>query len=177
MANIKLVPTGVYAVVDMEYVSAELSGAGIYAQELELDATNFASIKAENGMAVKIEGNKVKLPAVGDAVKLFATECEIFEEGKGRETFAVDKAMKGKARAFNLVGGDTISTNAAFYDDTEFSTLAALKTAIGNGTVKAIPDATGLWKLSATTTGAKVIGEVLAYVTLSNNRDGVRIRF
>lgn len=177
MANIILRKQGEYAVLDMEYVSAEYSGAGLFSQELELDATDFATDVAENGMCLTVVGNKVKKPAVGDMVKILATECEIYEEGKGRNTFAVKRGKGSQPRLVTPVSGDCISTNAVLYDNTEFTDLSALKTAVDGGTVKAIPSTTGFWKLTATTTGAKVIGEVIAVVNLSNEEIGVRIRF
>ncbi len=177
MATVNFKKEGQFAVLDMEYVSAEYSGAGIYSQDLELDATDFATKVAENGMALVIKGNSVKLPALTDKIVVMATECEIYEDGKGRNTFAIKRGKGSQPRLINMVAGDTISTNACVYDDTEFADLAALKTAIAGGDVVAVPTVDGLWKITETKGTAVSIGEVLAVVTLSNEEIGVRIRF
>jgi hypothetical protein len=174
MANVSLRPTGVYSVCDLEKVTADFTGQGIM-QEIELDG---ALAELQNGQCAIVAGNKVKLPsAIGDKVLLHASPCEIYEDGKGRETFAVKNGKGSQPRLFVINSTDVIGTNACFYDDAEFATLSALKTAITGGTVKVVPTVNGDWELTATTTGATVIGDVVAYTTLSNDRDGVRIRF
>lgn len=177
MANVSLRPTGVYSVCDLEKIVADFTGQGVM-QDITLDTTDFATAKLQNGQCVRVAGKKVFLPdAIGDKVLLHASACEIYEDGKGRETFAVERGKGSNPRLFVVNSRDEISTNACFYDDVEFASLAALKTAIGNGTVFAVATTSGDWKLTATTTNAVVYGEVLEYVTLSNDRDGVRIRF
>ncbi len=176
MATVNFKKEGQFAVLDMEYVSAEYSGAGIYSQELELDATDFATKVAENGMALVLEGNVAKLPALTDSVLVVATECEVYEDGKGRNSFAVKRGV-GNLRLMKMVSGDIASTNACFYDDTEFADLNAIKTAITAGTVVAVPAVDGLWKITKTVGTAVSVGEVLAVVVLSNDEIGVRIRF
>lgn len=180
MSTINFRKEGQYAVLDMEYVSAEYSGAGIHSQEIELDETDFASKVAENGMALTIVNGKVKLPTnIKDHVVVMATECEIYEEGKGRNSFCIKRGKGSQPRLIELVHGDIISTNAASYDSSEFATLENLKNDIKAGTVKAVPnvDKSGMWDITKTTTGATVIGDVLDVVTLSNGEIGVRIKF
>ncbi len=176
MATINFKKEGQFAVLDMEYVSAEYSGAGIYSQELELDATDFATKVAENGMALVLKGNVAELPALTDNVLVVATECEIHEDGKGRNSFAVKRGV-GNLRLMKMVSGDVISTNACVYDDTEFADLNAIKTAVASNTVVAVPTVDGLWKITKTVGTAVSVGEVLAVVALSNDEIGVRIRF
>ena len=177
MANVSLRPTGVYSVVQLEKVEADFTGQGVM-QEIELDATDFATAVLQNGQCVIVAGKKAKLPtAISSKVLLNATACEIYEDGKGRETFAVKRGSGSQARLFAINAYDEIATNACFFSDAEYATVAALKTAILAGTVKAVPTVSGDWQLTATTTNAVVIGEVTDYVTLSNDRDGVRIRF
>jgi hypothetical protein len=177
MASVELRATDVYSVVQLEKVMADFTGQGIM-QEATMDSTNFATELLENGQCVIVVGNTIKNPTgISSKVLLNATPCELYEVGKGRETFAVDRTAGSNPRLLAINAYDEISTNACFYDDTEFTTLALLKTAITAGTVYAVPDATRDWKLTATTTDAVVIGEVLEYITLSNDRDGVRIRF
>ncbi len=176
MANVSLRPAGVYSVCDLEKIVADFTGQGVM-QDVTLDATDFATAKLQNGQCVRVAGKKVFLPdAISDKVLLHATACEIYEEGKGRESFAVERGKGSCPRLFALNAFDEFSTNACYYDDGDYETLAALKTAIGAGTVYAVATTTGDWKLTATTTDAVVYGEVLEYVTLSNDRDGVRIR-
>jgi hypothetical protein len=176
MASVSLRPNGVYSVCDLEKIVADFTGQGVM-QDITLDATDFATAKLQNGQCVRVAGNKVYLPdAISDKVLLHASPCEIYEDGKGRESFAVERGKGSNPRLFVLNSRDEFSTNACYYDDGEFETLSALKTAIGAGTVFAVATTTGDWKLTATTTNAVVYGEVLEYVTLSNDRDGVRIR-
>lgn len=180
MATINFRKQGQYAVLDMEYVSAEYSGAGIHSQEIELDGTDFETKVAENGMALVISNGKVKFPtAIGDHVVVMATECELYEEGKGRNSFCIKRGKGSQPRLMELVRGDIISTNAVSYDDAEFTTLENLKTAIKEGTVKAVPatDKTGMWDITKTTEGATVIGHVMDVVSLSNGEIGLRIKF
>jgi len=176
MANVSLRPAGVYSVVDLEKVVADFTGQGVM-QDIALDATDFATAKLQNGQVVRVLGKTVYLPdAISDKVLLNATACEIYEEGKGRESFAVTRGKGSNPRLFVLNSRDEFSTNACYYADTEYATAAALKTAIAAGTVFAVATTTGDWLLTATTTNAIVYGEVTDYVTLSNDRDGVRIR-
>ena len=176
MANVSLRPSGVYSVVDLEKVVADFTGQGVM-QDIVLDATDFATAKLQNGQCVRLVGKTVYLPdAISDKVLLNATACEIYEEGKGRETFAKERGKGSNPRLFVLNSRDEFATNACYYADTEFATAAALKTAIAAGTVFAVATTTGDWLLTATTTNAVVYGEVTDYVTLSNDRDGVRIR-
>ena len=177
MANVSLRPTGVYSVCDLEKVVADFTGQGVM-QDVTLDATDFATAKLQNGQCVIVAGNTVKLPAaISSKVLLNATACEIYEDGKGRETFAVERGKGSCPRLFVLNSRDEISTNACFFSDAEYATVAALKVAIAAGTVYAVATTSGDWQLTATITNAIVYGEVLEFVTLSNDRDGVRIRF
>lgn len=178
MANVNLTPNGVYSVVDLEKISAELTGQGIM-QDVELDSTDFATEKLENGQVVVVKGKTVKNPTAStDKVLLNATACEIYDDYSGRETFAVTRGKGSLPRLFVLGATDEFSTNAVFYDDADFTNLQTLKAAIKAGEVYAIPDASRDWKLVKSTgiTGAVVYGEVIDYVSLSNDRDGVRIR-
>lgn len=176
MANVSLRPTGAYSVCDLEKIVADFTGQGVM-QDIALDATDFATAKLQNGQCVRIVGKTVFLPdAISDKVLLHASPCEIYEEGKGRESFAVERGKGSNPRLFVLNSRDEFSTNACFYADTEYATASALKTAIAAGTVFAVATTSGDWQLTATTTNAVVYGEVLEYVTLSNDRDGVRIR-
>ena len=176
MSNVSLRPAGVYSVVDLEKIVADFTGQGVM-QDVTLDETDFITAKLQNGQCVKVAGKKIFLPdLISDKVLLHATACEIYEEGKGRESFAVERGKGSCPRLFALNPFDEFSTNACYYDDGEYTTLVALKTAILAGTVFAVATATGDWKLTNTTTDAIVYGEVIEYVTLSNDRDGVRIR-
>lgn len=176
MANVSLRPAGVYSVCDLEKVLADFTGQGVM-QDMEMDSTDFATATLQNGQCVRVAGKKIYLPdAISDKVLLHASPCEIYEDGKGRETFTKVRGKGSTPRLFVLNSRDEFSTNACFYSDAEFATLSALKTAIAAGTVFAVATTSGDWQLTATTTNAVVYGEVLEYVTLSNDRDGVRIR-
>ena len=163
-----------YATCDPVKLSAEYTGQ-ILDQDLVMDMDVL-----ENGQCVVVKHNAIKAPATAtDKVVLNVTPCEIYENVKGRNTFAVRKGKGSDPRLFVLNQADEFQTNAVFYDDAEFTTLADLKTAIKNGTVVAVPDASMNWKLTKEGNLAgteKVYGEVLAFVVLSNEEDGVLIR-
>lgn len=179
MAKISLTPANVYSIVDAVKLSSENTGQ-LLGQDLELDATNFATEVLENGQCVVVKGKTIKNPATAtDKVVLNVTACEIYDDISGKETFAVKRGRGSNPRLFALNQTDEFQTNAVFYDNTEYADLATLKQAIKNGTVVAVPDASRDWKLTdeANLTGAeKVYGEVLEFVALSNDRDGVLIR-
>ncbi|MEG2546349.1 MAG: hypothetical protein RSA51_07300 [Niameybacter sp.] len=180
MATVRLTPAGVYSVVDLEKVSAELTGNGIF-QEFGLDKTEFANKLFENGQLAIIDNNKktIKVPtAIGDKVYLHASVAKTYKEGAGRETYAVTAKDKTYLpRLFALVATDVIATNAVTFDTTDFADLNAAKVAIKAGTAVVVPQAGADWKLVkvAGATGASVIGDV-EWTVLSNDREGVRIR-
>ena len=178
MAKVSLTPNGVYSVVDMELISAEITGQGVM-QDTVMDDTNFATEKLENGQCVIVDGKTIKNPtSANDKVLLNATACEIYDGVSGRESFAVTKGKGSLPRLFALNQYDVFSTNAVFYDDADFTDLSTLKSAINAGTVYAVPDATRDWKLvkKASLAGTeKTYGQVTDFVTLSNERQGVRI--
>lgn len=172
--NIILRKQDEYATCDPVKLSAEYTGQ-ILSQELEMDMDVL-----ENGQCVSVKHNLIQAPANATAkVYLNVTACEIYDNVSGRKSFAVKKGKGSDARLFALNQTDEFQTNAVFYDDAEFATLADLKTAIKNGTVVAVPDASKNWKVTSEGNLAgteKVYGEVLAFVTLSNDEDGVLIR-
>lgn len=178
MSIVKLTPQGVYSVIDIERMNAELTGHGIF-QEYTLDKTDFPLV-CENGGAVVVNHatKAIKKPkAVGDKVFVNATVVKTYVANAGRETYAVSSKDKTYLpRLFALEDTDTFSTNHVEYDDTEFATLANLKADIKSGLVFAIPQVGKTeWKLTKTTTGATVILTVADFVTLSNDRAGVRL--
>ena len=174
MANVILRKANQYATCDPVKMSAEYTGQ-LLDQDLVMDMDIL-----ENGQCVVVKHNTIKAPATAtDKVVLNVTPCEIYENVKGRNSFAVQKGKGSDPRLFVLNQADEFQTNAVFYDDTEFATLADLKTAIKNGTVVAVPDTTMNWKITGEGNLAgteKVYGEVLAFVSLSNEEDGVLIR-
>lgn len=178
MAKVSLTPAGVYSVVDIELLSAEITGRGIM-QDVSLDEVDFATEELENGQCVIVKGKKVKNPtSQNDLVLLNATACEIYNDYDGRESFAVKRGKGSLPRLFALAPFDEFSTNAAYFDDSEFTDLTALKAAVATGSVVAVPDSTRDWKITkeANLTGTeKVYGEVTDVVELSNERTGVRI--
>ena len=172
--NVILRKSGQYATCDPVKLSAEYDGR-LLDQDLVMDMNIL-----ENGQCVEVKHNTIKAPANATAkVYLNVTPCEIYDSVSGRNTFAVRKGKGSHPRLFALNQTDEFQTNAVFYEDTEFTTLADLKTAIKNGTVVAVPDASMNWKITdeGNLVGTeKIYGEVLAFVSLSNEEDGVLIR-
>ena len=172
--NIILRKADQYATCDPVKLSAEYTSQ-LADQDLVMEMDVL-----ENGQCVIVEWDDVKAPANANSkVFLNVTPCEIYDNVAGRNTFAVKKGKGSLPRLFALNQTDEFQTNAVFYDDTEFTTLADLKTAIKNGTVVAVPDASMNWKITGEGNLAgteKIYGEVLAFVSLSNEEDGVLIR-
>ena len=172
--NIILRKADQYATCDPVKLSAEYTSQ-LADQDLVMEMDVL-----ENGQCVIVEWDDVKAPVDANSkVFLNVTPCEIYDNVAGRNTFAVKKGKGSLPRLFALNQTDEFQTNAVFYDDAEFATLADLKTAIKDQTVIAVPDASMNWKLTKEDNLAgteKTYGEVLAFVALSNEEDGVLIR-
>ena len=171
--NIILRKADQYATCDPVKLSAEYTSQ-LADQDLVMEMDVL-----ENGQCVIVEWDDVKAPVDANSkVFLNVTPCEIYDNVAGRNTFAVKKGKGSLPRLFALNQTDEFQTNAVFYDDAEFATLADLKTAIKNKEVVALADASMNWKLTnkANLTGnEKVYGMVKKFVALSNEEDGVLI--
>lgn len=165
----------VYGVVELNKVAAVKTGE-VYAQ-YALDATQFATKVAENGMLLVVDhvGKKVKLPAGATDLVALVTSPEKDYEGKGRKHFAT-KVGEFLPRLHKLSVGDVFETNAVEYDDAVYATYAAMKTAISATAVYGVPNASGYIRVqaSAPVGSEKVVLKAVEGVTLPNGENGIK---
>jgi len=165
----------VYGVVELNHVAAVKTGA-IKAQ-FPLDATQFASIPAENGMLLVVDEatESVKLPsAITSAVYLHASVEKDYED-KGRKYFSVKQADDFLPRLYKLQKGDTFETNAFQYLDATYANYAAIVAAISATVVYGIPSTAGYIQIVAAPGGTEVATlKVVKGVTLPNGELGLK---
>lgn len=173
--NLKGSAAGVFSVCELNHVEAVKTGK-IYSQ-YQLNATDFASKPAENGMLLAVDhvAGEVKLPAGITATGLILHDSVTKDyEGKGRKYFAVNRG-EFLPRAYQLSVGDIFETNAVLYDDAVYANFAAIAAAVNASTVYGIPDVTGYIRLVAAPGGTeKVVLKAVKGVTLPNGESGVK---
>lgn len=174
MAIQTLVPVGKYAVVETTKLPSRATGD--YKNQYELDATEFATIKAQNGMLLMIDefAGKVKLPAaITSYCWLHGSPVKDYE-GLGKETVAVGRNEMLPV-LYKLTRGATFITNAVIYDDVTYADVAAITAAISATAVFGIPDATGFIKLVAAPGGTEVVTlKAKSVTTLANGRVAIK---
>lgn len=173
MATVK--QPSVYGVVELNHVAAVKTGA-IKAQ-FPLDATNFASIPAENGMLLVVDevSETVKLPSGITSYVYLHASVEKDYDNKGRKHFAVKQANDFLPRLYKLQKGDTFETNAFQYADGTYANYAAVVAAISPTAVFGIPSVNGYIQLVAALGGTEVVTlKVVKAVTLPNGEPGLK---
>lgn len=158
-----------YAQVELNQVAFRRDGR-IEAQ-LPLDATDFASAMAENGMVLVVDrvAGSIKMPKTGvkGVFALNYSSEHMYDERKpGLKNFALGK-NDVLPRLGYLDLGDKFTTNCLSYDsasDSTFTSDDAVITALDNvktSKVYAVPAADGSWKLtkSAPTSGLYCVVE------------------
>jgi hypothetical protein len=165
----------VYGVCETNHVAAVKTGE-IFAQ-YQLNATDFASKPAENGMLLAVDhvAGELKLPAGITAAGLtLISTVEKDYEGKGRKYFSINRG-EFLPRAYKISVGDIFETNAVLYDDAVYANFAAISSAINGTTVYGIPDVSGYIKLVAAPGGTeKVVLKAVKGVTLPNGQNGIK---
>jgi len=170
MAIQTLIPVGKYSVVEATKLPSRATGD--YKNQYELDATDFATIPAQNGMLLMIDEftGKVKLPtAITDYCWLHNSPVKDYE-GLGKETVAVNRNEMLPV-LYKLTRGATIITNCVCYDDVVYANVAAITAAISATAVYGIPDITGRIFLVASPGGTEVVTlKAKSFTTLANGR-------
>lgn len=147
------------------------------------DATDFASIPVENGMLLAVDDatRTVKLPEDGSLpiALVYSTEHIYDERTPGLKYFKLNGTDDFYPRLGYLAIGDKWRSNCVCYDDTEFTTEAALITALkacATTTVYGMADATGAIKVSKTagTFGPKL--KVVAFDTMPDGQAGIKFQ-
>lgn len=179
MAINKLTKVG-YGQLELNQVAFRRDGR-IEAQ-CALDATDFASIPAENGMVLCVDNatRTIKLPTSGNVAKYpvainYSAE-HLYDEAKmGLKDFALTKDSGFYPRLGYLEIGDKFCTNTICYDTTAYATEAALKTAIaGVATtpVYASVNANGYWQIVASKPASGLAAAVVAGTSAGSMPDG-----
>jgi hypothetical protein len=163
-----MVPSGKYAVLETPRLLARKSGN--LKNQYALDATDFATIPAQNGMLLVVdEYNKsVKLPdAITDSVWVHCSAIKDYQN-LGKDTVAVSRGELLPAM-YKAVKGDVIITNCVKYDTNTYATVAAITAAIDASTVYGIPDTSGYIKAIATLGGSEICAWKARQMTTSAN--------
>lgn len=163
-----------YGVVELNHVAAVKTGQ-IKAQ-YELNATDFATIPAQNGMLLVVDdvAKDISLPtAITNVVYLHAS-VEKDYEGKGRAYCAVNRG-EFLPRLYKLAVGDIFETNMIEYDNAVYATYAAMVAAINATTVYGIPSTSGSIRIVAALGGTEVVAlKAVEGVTLPNGESGIK---
>lgn len=137
-----------------------------------LDATDFASAPAENGMILCVDNvsRTIKLPTSANIAKyplaLNYTAEHMYESRLGLKDFKLGISDGFYPRLGYLAVGDKFTTNTVCYDTTTFANDAAVKTAydaVATTPLYAVPYEDGYWQLINDLTG--VSGLYCAVVT------------
>lgn len=161
-----------YGQIELNQVAFRRDGR-IEAQ-CKLNATDFATIPAENGMILAIDNvtRTVKLPTGSDDLYgiNYSSEHMYDERANALKDFYLERGTF-LPRLGYLAIGDKFTTNAIAYDDGEFDDTAAVKTAagaIGTTALYGKPCANGYIQVTAT----KPTGLTLKVIKSTTMPDG-----
>ena len=179
MAINKLTKNG-YGQLELNQVAFRRDGR-IEAQ-CALNATDFASTPAENGMILCVDNvsRTIKLPTAANIAKYplalnYTAEHMYDDRANGLKDFKLEIADGFYPRLGYLDIGDKFTTNTICYDTSTYATEAALKTAItGVGTtpVYAVPYDDGYWKIVASKAGSGLCCAVVTGTGAGSMPDG-----
>ena len=176
MAIKSLVPDGKYGVCETPSLTARKIGGSLVKNQFALDATDFATIAAQNGMLLVVNefDGTIDLPANANSyVYLHNSPVKDYEE-LGKEKVAVKRGELLPVM-YKLTVGDTIITNTLKYDDDVYADVAAIVDAIDATTVYGVPNADGYIRLGAAAAGTEtVVLKAKEVTTLSNGRTAIK---
>lgn len=171
-----------YGCVEMNH--ATWARDGRVPSQLPLSATEFASTRCENGFWLVYDevAKAVRKPtAVTEAVALvYSAEKDYGMPLQGGLGYFSQKAGD-YPRLGRPVLGDKYTTNVFCYDTTEFTSVAALNTALAayaTTTLYLIPDTeTGAPLLTKTPATATTVAKVIKVYTVPNGQPGIKVEF
>lgn len=147
-----------------------------------LDATDFASVPAENGMVLAVDkvNKAVKFVEAGSKLPVainFSSEHMYDERKSGLKDFKIDYDASGYflPRMGYLAVGDLFTTNCIGYDDAEWTDDEKFKEAVKGG-LYAAPSAEGAWAVSATAAESGCVAEVVKAFTMPDGQFAVQLR-
>lgn len=141
--------------------------------QCKLDATDFATVPAENGMLLAVD-DKAKVIKFATNANLpialhYSSEHMYNQFTPGLKNFKLERGTF-LPRLGYLAVGDKFTTNCIAYDTTEYADDAAVDTALaGSGTVYGGISATGAIKITAT---KPTVGPVLKVTKVTTMPDG-----
>jgi len=163
-----------YGVVHTTNVSAVRTG-NMRAQ-YGLDATDFATLKAENGMLLVVDdfNKSIKLPTDIKTTKIYLVASEIDDyDGKGEANYALTRGSF-LPRMLELKVDDKFETNGFNWNSTTYADMAALEAAIKVGAVYGETNVDGFIRIAATPTALAVTElKVRRKVMLPNGEYGL----
>lgn len=147
-----------------------------------LDAEDFASVKAENGMllAVDAANRVVKFYDANEDLPLainYSSEHLYDERANALKDFALAPGQLYPRMGYPAIG-DKFTTNCLCYDDGEFANEDALMEALdacGTAPVYAGASENGAWKLSATKPSG-VVAKVVKSYTMPSGVYGAKLQ-
>lgn len=173
MAIQSLVPSGKYAVLETPRLRSRRTAN--FKNQYALNATDFASIPAQNGMLLVVDefNKEIKLPtAITNEVWLHNSPVKDYE-GLGKDRIAVNRGEL-LPLMYKLKKGDVIITNCVKFDDGTYADVAAVTAAISATAVFGIPDTSGYIKLVAALGGTEVVAlKARATTTLANGATAI----
>lgn len=148
-----------------------------------LDAEDFASVPAENGMLLAVDkANRcIKFYDASEDLPLainYSSE-HLYDERKNALKDFNLKPGQLYPRMGYLAVGDLFTTNTLCYDDTEYADEDALLIklkAYNTAAVFAGVSANGAWKVSATKPTAGVVAKVVKAYTMPDGQFGVKLQ-
>jgi len=180
MALTRLVIDG-YGQLELNNVAFRRDGR-VEAQ-LPLDATDFASVPAENGMLLAVDrvAKVIRFKDSNDVAPIalnYTSEHMYDERTPGLKNFKLERGSF-LPRLGYLAVGDKFTTNCVSYDTTEFATEDLFKTALGAiGTTKlyGMPSADGSIKVSATAAASGLSLMIIEKTTMPDGTLGVKFQ-
>ena len=174
MAIVKLITKAdEYGQLELNQVAFRRDGRIIAQYALDTTINEYV----ENGMLLAVDhvNKKIKYPTAGQKTGLalnYTTE-HMYDErlAYGLKHFKLEK-NSFLPRLGILAEGDRFTTNAVCYDDTEFTSLEALKSAVAGGTVVGVAHTNGYIKLTKTDTNAVLTA--IEYTTMPDGSDAIK---
>ncbi len=148
-----------------------------------LDAEDFASVPAENGMLLAVDkANRcIKFYNASEDLPLainYSSEHLYDERANALRDFSLKPGQLYPRMGYPAVG-DLFTTNTLCYDDTEYTSEEALLTALkacNTAVVYAGASTNGAWKVSATKPTAGVVAKVVKAYTMPDGQFGVKLQ-
>lgn len=151
-----------------------------------LDAADFASIPAENGMLLAVDRVKrsVRFPIASETCPValnYTAEHMHDERTPGLKDFKLEIGSY-LPRLGYLSQGDLFTTNCISYDTTDFANDAALKAAVVTGTSAIViyasesTDGSILLKKTTAPSGKKVVLKAVEMTTMPDGQFGIKFQ-